>query len=255
MSSYGVWLSAAGMKVNEHRQEVLANNMANAQTTAFKQDLAVIRERAVESRENEHGFEFRHPVLDNLPGGVNVRQSHHDFSQGPIDHTRRPLDVAIVGDGFFVVSDGETQRYTRNGEFAVNAEGELVLAAADGRWRVLDDTDQEFTFDPELEEPRVSSNGTIRQGDEVIGQLQLVTVDDQQHLRKLGENLYELTEGIPTKVSGRVEPGALENSNFDVMTGLATMIEASRAYEMNANLLRMQDQMTDRVVTTVGRLS
>jgi len=255
MSSYGLWLSAAGMKVNEHRQTVLANNMANAHTTGFKQDLAVIRERNVESRENATPFDFKHPVLDNLAGGVDVRQSYHDFSQGPIEHTSKPLDVAIVGEGLFVVSDGSDQRYTRNGEFALNAEGELVLSAGDGRWRVLDDRNDVIRVDPALGEPEVASDGTIRQGEEVIGKLQLVTVDDMQALYKHGENLFELTKGEPTAAHARIEAGALENSNFDVMTGLASMIEATRVYEMNANLLRMQDEMTGRVVSTVGRLS
>lgn len=255
MSSYGLWLSAAGMKVNEHRQAVLANNMANAHTTGFKQDLAVIRARVVESRENVYPFEFRHPVLDNLAGGVDIRQSYHDFSQGPIEHTSKPLDVAIVGEGLFVVSDGSSERYTRNGEFALNTEGELVLSSGDGRWRVLDVGNDVIRIDPALGAAEVASDGTIRQGEEVIARLLLVTVDDKQALHKRGENLFELTEGEPTPVDGKIEAGALESSNFNVMTGLASMIEATRVYEMNANLLRMQDEMTGRVVSTVGRLS
>ena len=255
MSSYGLWLSAAGMKVNEHRQAVLANNMANAHTTGFKQDLAVIRERVVESRENGYLFEFRHPVLDNLAGGVDVRQSYHDFSQGAIEHTSKPLDVAIVGEGLFVVSDGSNERYTRNGEFALNTEGELVLSSGDGRWRVLDSGNNVIRIDPALGAAEVASDGTIRQGEEVIARLLLVTVDDKQALHKRGENLFELTAGEPTAVDGKIEVGALESSNFNVMTGLASMIEATRVYEMNANLLRMQDEMTGRVVSTVGRLS
>jgi len=255
MSSYGLWLSAAGMKVNEHRQTVLANNMANAHTTGFKQDLAVIRERSVEARENAYPLAFRDPVLDNLAGGVDVRQSFHDFSQGPIEHTSKPLDVAIVGEGLFVVSDGSNERFTRNGEFALNKEGELVLSAGDGRWRVLDDDGEVIRVDPALGEPQVTSDGTIRQGEEVVAKLQLVTVENKQALLKQGENLFELPAGRPTQIEGRVEAGALESSNFDVMSGLASMIEVTRAYEMNANLLRMQDDMTGRVVSTVGRLS
>ncbi len=81
MSSYGLWLSAAGMKVNEHRQALLANNMANAHTTGFKQDLAVIRARPVESREMRNGLRLTHPVLDGMTGGVNIRPSHHNFAQ------------------------------------------------------------------------------------------------------------------------------------------------------------------------------
>lgn len=255
MSSYGLWLSAAGMKVNDHRQSVLANNMANVHTTGFKQDLAVVTQRAVESRENVYPFDQRHPVLDGLAGGVNVRDSFHDFSPGALQDTGKPLDVALVEDGFFVVSDGTNERYTRNGAFTVNTEGELVMSAGGGRWRVLDTGGAEITISPDLPEPRVSYDGTIRQGEEVVGQLQTVDFEDLQSLRKSGQNVLEATTSAPQPIDARVQAGALERSNFDVMKGLASMIEATRAYEMNANLLRMQDEMTERAVSTIGRLS
>lgn len=255
MSSYGLWLSAAGMKVNDHRQTVLANNMANVHTTGFKQDLAVVSQRRVESRENASPFDQRHPVLDDLAGGVNVLQSYHDFSQGPLEQTGRPLDVALIEDGFFVVSDGTNERYTRDGAFMINTEGELVLSSGDGRWRVLDEDGGRITISSDLPDPRVSSDGTIRQGEQMVGRLQTVAFENEQALQKSGENVFELTEGEPRTVETHVEAGTLERSNFDVMTGLASMIEATRAYEMNANLLRMQDEMTGRAVSTVGRLS
>jgi len=255
MSSYGLWLSAAGMKVNDHRQAVLANNMANVHTTGFKQDLAIVTQRKVESREDAYPFDLQHPVLDGLSGGVNVRESFHDFSQGAVEQTGKPLDVAMMEDGFFVVSDGTKERYTRDGAFAVNAEGELVLSAANGRWRVLDEGGARIEISPDLPEPTVSEDGTIRQGEDAIGRLQTVTFADKQSLRKAGENVFEATDEKPEAANARMQAGALESSNFDVMTGLASMIEATRAYEMNANLLRMQDEMTGRVVSTVGRLN
>ncbi|MFQ5495907.1 MAG: flagellar hook-basal body complex protein, partial [Phycisphaerae bacterium] len=139
MSSYGLWLSAAGMKVNDHRQSVLANNMANANTTGFKRDLVSIMQRQVESQVARRGGPFAHPMLDRLGGGLNVRKTRLDFSQGSIEQTGKPLDVAIKDEGFFVVSDGNDTRYTRDGQFAINTEGELVMSAGEGRWRVLDD--------------------------------------------------------------------------------------------------------------------
>lgn len=253
--SDGIWLSAAGMKINDHRQEVLTNNMANAHTTGFKRDLAVIRQRPVESVEDGPGMDFLHPVLDGLAGGVEVQQSYHDFSQGPIEQTKRPLDAAIVGQGFFVVGDGKNQRLTRDGTFAVNANRELVLAAGDGKWHVQDDAGGVIQFDPDLPAPRIMPDGTIKQGDEVVTKLRMVDVADKQALRKSGENLFELPKGEPEDIAPRVEPGARELANFDVMSGLASMIEATRAYELNANLLRLQDQMTGELANTVGRLS
>lgn len=256
MSSYGLWLSAAGMKVNEHRQTLLANNMANANTTGFKSDMAVVMQRRVESRSSLSGMGFRHPVLDGLSGGLDVKQPYHDFEQGPIESTGRALDVAIDGEGFLAVSDGEETRYTRAGNFTTNAEGELVLVAGEGRWRVLDDGGNRITLDDALGEPVVSQDGTFRQQNEIVATLGLVTPENKQMLRKKGENLFApVGEVDMSPASGRFVAESLEGSNFEVMTGLAGMIEASRAYQLNATMLQMQDTMTGQAVTTVGRLA
>ena len=254
MSSYGLWLSAAGMKVHEHRQTLLANNMANADTTGFKQDLAVVRQRAVESASSADGMRFAHPVLDGLAGGVNVRPVFHDFTQGPIEHTGRHLDVAIEGDGFFAVTDGRQTRYTRNGSFTLNPSGELVLGSGGGRWRVLEADGGPVRIDPAAGDVEVSSDGTIRQGPAVVGRLAIATHRDKQSLRKVGESLFEAPKGGMAPVEARVLAGALEGSNFNPMQGLAQMIETTRAYQLNATLLQLQDQATDRAVNTVGRL-
>lgn len=253
MSSYGIWLSAAGMKVNQHRQTILANNMANANTTGFKHDLAVITQRRVESQENTQGKRYTHPVLDGLAGGLTVRPSAHDFSQGTVEWTGKPLDVAIDGDGFLAVSDGEVTRYTRDGQFAVNEAGEFVLAAGSGRWRVLDESGARITLNEKGGRLSVSANGTVRQGVTTVARLGLFTTQDEQSLRKVGENLFESNQTELTLVEGQFRPESREESNFNVMKGLVDMIEASRAYQMNATMIRLQDQLTGRVVTTVGR--
>jgi len=255
MSSYGLWLSAAGMKVNEHRQALLANNMANAQTTGFKHDLAVVMQRRVESKEDAGGLPFAHPVLDGLPGGVNVRPAYHSEEQGPIEWTGKPLDVAIQGEGFFAVSDGEATRYTRNGEFAANSQGELVMANEAGRWRVLDEGRVPIRLDEAGGEVSVSDGGTVRQGNIVVGKIGLVTSENPRSLRKVGENLFEATTAEMKPASGRLITGSREGSTFDVMQGLATMIEASRAYQMNATMIQLQDQLTQQATMTLGRVA
>jgi flagellar basal-body rod protein FlgF len=255
MSSYGLWLSAAGMKVNEHRQALLANNMANAQTTGFKHDFAVVMQRRVESKEDPGGLPFAHPVLDGLPGGLNVLPAYHSAEQGPIEWTGKPLDVAIQGEGFFAVSDGEATRYTRNGEFTTNAQGELVMANEAGRWRVLDEGGAPMRVDEAGGEVEVSDSGTVRQGNTVLGKIGLMTNDDPRSLRKVGENLFEAAGGEMKPAKGRLIPGSREGSTFDAMQGLATMIEASRAYQMNASMIQLQDQLTQQAVTTLGRVA
>lgn len=254
MSEYGLWLSAAGMKVNQHRQTILANNMANANTTGFKRDLAIVTERQVESRESAGGLDFSHPILDELAGGLNVRPIYHDFAQGPIEWTGKPLDVAIEGDGFFSVSDGTLTRYSRAGEFAVNEAGELVLASDEGRWRVLDEGGSPIGLGDRGGKVSISPSGIIRQGKTVVAQLGLVTTEDKQSLRKVGKNLFKARDGdkmVP--IAATLRPESREGSNFDIMKGLVEMIEAMRAYQLNAKMIQLQDKMTGQAVSTVGR--
>ncbi|MBI4716761.1 MAG: flagellar hook-basal body protein [Planctomycetes bacterium] len=254
MSSYGLWLSAAGMKVNDLRQTIHANNLANAQTTGFKQDLAVVRQRRVASEETPGGMSFAHPVLDGLAGGVNVRPVYHSFTPGPIEHTGKPLDVALQGKGFFAVSDGKVTRYTRDGEFARSRAGELVLAAGDGRWKVLAEGGAPIVLSETGGAVSISAGGDVRQGALAAGKLAVFAAADEQGLRKTGENLFDAGEVEMTPLEARLIPEAREESNYDVMTGLATMIEASRAYQMNATMIQLQDQATGEAVTRVGRV-
>lgn len=187
MSSYGLWLSAAGMKVNDHRQTLIANNMANMQTAGFKHDLAVVTQRRVESQVAAGGAAMSTPVLDSMSGGVNVKPAYWSREQGPMETTGRPMDVAIEGEGFFAVSDGKDTRYTRNGAFTTNSRGELTLSTESGRWKVEDvGSGGPIAIDPAGGAIAVSSDGTVRQGDVAVGKIDLRAPDDPRLLRKFG---------------------------------------------------------------------
>lgn len=253
MSSYGLWLSAAGMKVNDHKQTLLANNLANAHTTGFKRDLAIVMERTVESLEGPgSGFRFTHPVLDGMGGGINIRPPFQNFQQGSLENTGRELDVAIDGDGFFAVSDGDVTRYTRNGVFTLNRNQELVLSSGDGRWRVLDDGGSPISLDPEGGAVTITDQGAIQQNGTAVGKFGLYTTDNKAALRKVGETLFDPDDEEMKPATARILSGTREESNVEPVAGLASMIEATRAYQLNATLIQMQDELTGRVMA-VGR--
>ena len=255
MSTYGLWLSAAGMKLADHRQTLLANNMANAHTTGFKEDLAVVMRRPVESAVPGMGRQFSHPVLDGMTGGLNVRPSFHNFNQGSIEGTGGAFDVAIDGEGFLAVSDGENTRYTRDGKLALNQSNELIMAAGDGLWRVVDEAGTPIAIDPELGDIRIGRDGTIRQGVEEVAKLQLVAPDDMQAMNKVGQNLFDAGDAEMTPAEATLIANSLERSNFDALSGLAQMIETSRAFQLNATMIQMQDQATGQAISRVGRAS
>ena len=106
MSTYGLYLSAAGMQVNDHRMAVIANNIANAQTAGFKHDLALVRQRLVESRSNPTGFPYVHPVLDGMTGGITPTTTHHSFAQGSIETTAESGVAPTTDSGVLTLAAG-----------------------------------------------------------------------------------------------------------------------------------------------------
>lgn len=250
---YGLWLSAAGMQVNEYRQDLIANNLANSETVGFKHDLAVFRERLVESRTDPTGFRFANPVLDEMTGGTWVQPTYHRFEQGALVKTDQPLDVAIEGNGFFTVRDGDQVRYTRDGRFTINPHGELVSTADSGRLRILDDEGNPIQVDRN-QPVTISATGVVFQGREPVAELGVVDVDDVQKLRKAGRNVFAGTGETARPSTSRLHPGFVERSTADPVGMLAEMIEAARAYEANARLMGLQDELNGRAVTQIGRI-
>lgn len=252
--TYGLWLSTGGLQVNEYRQAVLANNLANADTPGFKEDLAVFRERSVESLSGGRGRRFAHATLDDLSGGTWVRPTVQTYNQGVLEDTGNGYDLALWGDGFFSVQDGAQVRYTRDGRTTLTSEGELVMVAGGGRARVLDTQGQPIVIDSRGGPVSIQPDGTIQQDGAVIAQIGVAHFADRSQLTKLGENLYQNFGPPPTVAESQVRSGFVERSTVDPVVGLAQLIEVSRAYQLNANLISLQDQTLGQAVNTVGRI-
>jgi len=253
--SYGLWLSTAGLQTNQYRMSVMANNIANSNTVGFKRDLAVVRERSVESSMDAANRRFTHPTLDHMTGGAFVSPTVHTFEQGDLERTDNPLDLAIYGDGFFVVGDGSDTRYTRDGRMTLNDSGELVMTAGQGRFRVLDTSGQPIRLDRTGGgEIVVREDGMILQDDVPAGRIATVRFDDRGRLTKSGGNLYRNHGDAPTPSSSQIKVGYVEQSTAGPIDGMAKMIEISRAYQLNANLISLQDQTIGQAVNTVGRV-
>lgn len=251
--TYGLWLSTAGLQVNDYRQSIASNNLANTDTVGFKHDLAVVHERMVESAAGGNR-RFAHPVLDGMTGGSWVKPTVQTFEQGDLEQTGNPTDLALQGDGFFEVSDGKEARYTRDGRMTLNAAGELVMTANGGRYRFQNEAGQSIKVDPQGGTISVGADGEIHQGDETIGKLRLATFADRTQLMKVSGNLYRNEGQTPARSQANVRGGYVERSTYDPIAGLASMIEVTRAYQLNANLITLQDQTIGQAVTAVGRL-
>ncbi|GMV96670.1 MAG: flagellar basal-body rod protein FlgF [Phycisphaerae bacterium] len=250
---YGIYSSAAGMLANQYRQDVLANNLANVATAAFKQDLAVMRERPQAIRERGLDPDAGDRRLAGLTGGTLVAPTYTSWEPGTIETTGGALDAAIVGEGFFRVRADGAERFTRDGRFSLNERGELVTAG--GQAQVLDETGRTIVVPGDLAaRVRINANGEVTAGEEVFGRVAVVRFDDKTLLRKTGGNLFQALGAAPARLETTLQTGAYEGSNVDATRAMVSMIEVNRAYQMNATMVTLADQTLGRAVNDLARV-
>jgi flagellar basal-body rod protein FlgF len=249
---YGLWQSAAGLQAQDYRQAIIANNLANVDTPGFKPDRISFAERMSAAKAGAPRS-TRHPVLDALPGGLFETPVHTDYSQAAIETTSSPLDVAIEGSGFLTVQTPDGPRYTRDGRLTLNRDGELRHASSG--YPVVDGDGKAIVLD--ASQPRlikIDEQGQVKQGERAAGRLALVDFNDRSGIKKVGQNLFAADRARPTNASGTVRQFATEGSGADPVTSLVEMIDATRAYQLNATMLTMQDESLGRLVNEVGKI-
>lgn len=222
-----IYVSMSGAKATMQRQDVLANNLANASTVGFRAELQAFRSVPV----NGDGASTRVYSLETTPS--------HDDSAGPIQVTGRALDVAMRGNAWLAVQalDG-TEAYTRAGALEVTAEGRLVGA---GGLTVLGDGGP-IELPPDAR-PSIGADGTVSATDAQgrttpVGRLKLVT--PEATLERGPDGLFRSTDGadLPADATARVQEGALEGSNVSPVQTMVSMIAASRQFETQMKLLK-----------------
>ncbi len=193
---YGLYHSAQGIQAQSSRVDVIANNLANASTTGFKRDLAIFQ--SSRPYDVEHGGTSEPPGNQNaFSGGVGAAQVATDFSNGPLTRTGATYDVALTGHGFFQVSDGQQKYLTRNGQFTVGANGDLVTQGSG--MRVLSNAGSPIAIPPEAVRMEIGTDGTLTSlgGDgerTQIAKIGLVQPASENQLQKIGNSLYR-TQG------------------------------------------------------------
>ena len=168
--NYGLYLSATGVMVNSHRQDVIANNIANAETHGFKRDVTSFQQRLTEAQ--MMGLRgATNSMLENIGGGLFVSPTGIDQTQGELETTGNNLDAAIMGNGYFAVADGKDTRLTRNGAFALNREGYLVMAD-NSNLKVLDRDQHAIQLDGRYRSNiTLGPEGEIAQADDLVDAL------------------------------------------------------------------------------------
>lgn len=225
--------------------DIVANNIANANTTGFKVEELMVRTEPARPARTAGGS---YPVKFVLDDGV-----ARDFGQGALTQTGGDFDVAIEGQGFLKVSTAGGERYTRDGRLTMNPEGKLVTQNGQP---VLDEGGGEILIDPLRGPVTIAKDGTMSQGAELIGKLGVVRPVDLASFRKDGDNLYRnTTNEAPQQVTAAVvHQGMLEASNVQSITQITKLIEVSRAYESVAKMMDQTSELSRSAVERMGKV-
>ncbi len=259
--------ASTGLSALSTSLDIIANNLANANTDGFKssranfQDL-LYTEKAQPGVENANGDQRPTGLYVGL--GTRLSGTQVDFAQGAARQTGKELDIMIEGDGFFVI-EVESDRsegglaYTRAGNFATNRDGELVLATDQGRR-----LSPSITIPDNASQVSITADGRVSiavqgQSDpQEIGQIEIATFINPAGLKQIGENLYapsaasgDPIAGNPAEENrGQLKQGFLEGSNVDPVVELVNLIRTQRAFELNSQSI----QAADEALQTIGRL-
>jgi flagellar basal-body rod protein FlgF len=226
--------------------DVLANNIANADTAGFKVESLMVEAEARNLPSDEGG---RSRVQFALDSGV-----ARDFTQGGLKQTQAPLDLAIEGQGFFQVAAPAGTRFTRDGRFGMDAQGRLVNAAGHA---VLDAGGGEIVFDQKKGQPTIAADGTVSQAGEIIGKVGVVRFPSLAALSKDGDGLYRNVTNLQPEPApdARVRQGMVETSNVKPVAQITQLIEVSRAYESIARMMAATSDLSSRSIERLGRVS
>jgi len=258
----GLYTGASGMVNNQRRMDVVSNNLANSTTKGFKEvyhtqksfpENDMVRTND-EKKQLPLGTIDKRPEIGPMNTGVAGDGTYVNWAAGSFDETDNPLDLAIEGEGFFAVEleNGE-EVYTRNGNFKLNSNSELV---AQGGARVLGE-DGPIQFPDNVEEINVIGTGRIIDGDNnIIGDLRVRNFENPQQLERMGQNFYRLgdaeAEEMPIE-DYNVHQGMLEHSNVDPIKSITEIINLNRNHEMQTRVIRKQSSALGRAISRVGR--
>ena len=249
---YGTYLSAAGMANEQANQNLIANNLANVETNGFRRQMALFRERRPEEPGGGDLDATRPPgglgldELSHVTGGRWMLPTHLDTTQGSLEQTGSPLDLALVGDGFLRVEHDGKAFLTRDGRLALDRAGTLTLAA-DPRSKILGDDGRPVVLkNVTADRLEVDDRGGVRDRDTglTLAKLAVAVADNP---RPVGGGRFAFTGTPRPAPDTEVRAGYVEGSNVDPTVELARMIESGRLLEANAKMIQYQD-------TSLGKL-
>jgi flagellar basal-body rod protein FlgG len=249
-----MWVAKTGLSAQSTRMTVIANNLANVNTTGFKKDRAMFEDllyQRIVQAGAQSDVNSQNPTGLMLGTGTRVVSTEKVHRQGNMLSTENSLDVAIAGDGFLSVQQADgTIAYTRDGSLKLSSEGTLVTASGEAIIPAItipaDSASITIGRDGIVSAELANGGGSVQ-----VGQLQLSRFVNNAGLQPIGRNLYQETSasgaaivGIPgAQGAGMLMQGSLEASNVNIVEEMVNMIETQRAYEINSKAISAADGM------------
>ena len=223
----------------------IANNMANMNSTAFKGERLLFVDQLIKSKSDNF-------IADQNLSYVRDIASYRDTTDGPLKQTNNPLDIALVGDGYFTVDTAGGERYTRNGSLSLDSGGQLVTQQGDP---ILTEGGAPVFFAPEDTAITITKDGTIATENGIIGKLSVVTfTNEQAMLREAGGYFNTDEQPIPVDRPS-IEQGMLESSNIKPILEMTRMIKVSRQYASTQKMIDREDERIRRMIQEYVKIS
>lgn len=253
----GLYTAASGLLAQLVQNDLAANNLANVNTAGYKKDLPTFRtfpEVLIERlNDPDAGTSFNSaaqpPIIGQLGTGVALERVYTVHQPGSLRETDNPLDLAIDGDGYFVIQTPQGERYTRNGAFHLDSSRQLVTL--DGH-PVLGEMGPVVI---QRENFAINEDGQVVVDGTIVDRLRLVMPADPSLMEKQGNNLFAVqqNQNLPG-ATARIRAGFLEMSNVNPVEEMVNIITVMRAYEANQKVIQAHDNLLDKAVNEVGRV-
>ena len=254
----GLYTAYTGMKNEQKRLDIIANNLANSATVGYKEEnmtnqsfdeLLTIKVKDVSEAYNDR-------PIGNMSLGVKLGEVYTNYGQGSLRQTANTYDLALEGKGFFTLSVTDkagnvSTQYTRNGNFTMTRDGHIV----DGDGNHLMGSAGEILIPTDAVDVVVDKTGAIYADGAYVDTLQITDFEDYDYIIKSGDTMYQTLEGV-VELPGNamVQQGYTEQSNVNVVSEMVEMITVTRAYEANQKVIKTVDQTLDLAVNSVGRV-
>jgi flagellar basal-body rod protein FlgF len=240
-------INLSGQLTAYQAMDVVANNLANMSTPGFKREGMKFQEflSPTAAATSVAGLQNNAPLAFVQNGGV-----FRDESEGPMDKTGAPLDLAISGNGFFQVQTPNGVRYTRDGHFQLNSQGQII----DANGYPLIGDGGPITVTPQDGDIHIAADGTVSGALGQLGTIKIVGFANQAAMSQQGSNLYATNQQPLPNPGGTIAQGMLEGSNVQPVMEMSTMIKIMNNYQMIASLTKSQQQLQTQAITQLGTI-